>query len=64
MTLCTVATASTTVSIVSTSSGMVLGLMDLSANHPHLIMEEWAKQMVERRYYRHEGVGYIVKQCP
>ena len=64
MTLCTVATAPTTVSTVSTSSGMAPGLMDFSANHPHLMVEEWAKQMVERRCYRYEGVGYIARQCP
>ena len=64
MILCTVATAPTIVFIVSTSSSMAPGLIDFSANHPHLIIEEWAKQMVERRYYRHEGVGYIARQYP
>ena len=51
-------------SMASTSSGIAPGLIDLSANHPQLMAEEWGKRMVEGRYYRCGGVRHMARQYP
>ena len=58
---CVLATAPTP---ASTSSSTAPGPMDLSANCPRLIAEEWAKRMAEGRYYRCGGVEHMARQCP